>query len=131
MLDYAGAWSAERGRCHHLVYDHEGKPTGCPAPPMASGWRQDYQGRWYVVDACSRHSGQLVSRPRAGWQLGHLIGRGRGPPRTTPFEGLIRPPASSTRPEPLTRLFWPYVAALLGRYGLLRCCGPAGRVAGR
>jgi hypothetical protein len=32
--DYAGAWSAERGRCHRFVYgDEDGHPTECPAPP--------------------------------------------------------------------------------------------------
>jgi hypothetical protein len=61
--DYAGAWTAERGGCHRLLYDPDGKPTGCPAIPVASGWRQDYQGRWYPVGACAGHAGQLVARP--------------------------------------------------------------------
>ena len=63
VQDYAGAWSDERARCHRLVYDPGGKPTGCPAPPVASGWRQDYQGRWYAVDACAGHASPLT-RPR-------------------------------------------------------------------
>jgi hypothetical protein len=46
-----------------LVYDPDGKPDYCPEPTVTSGWRQDYQGRWYVVDACARHASQLVSRP--------------------------------------------------------------------
>jgi hypothetical protein len=29
---------------------------------MGSGWRQDGQGRWYVVDACAQHSSQLWNR---------------------------------------------------------------------
>jgi hypothetical protein len=37
LVDYAGAWTAERGRCHRFVYDPDGKPAGCPAPPAASG----------------------------------------------------------------------------------------------
>jgi hypothetical protein len=64
--DYAGAWSAERGRCHRFVYDPEGKPDYCPEPIVTAGWRRDYRGRWYVVDACAGHASQLVSRPRPG-----------------------------------------------------------------
>jgi hypothetical protein len=63
---YAGAWSAERGRCHRFVYDPEGKPDNCPEPTVTSGWRRDYLGRWYVVDACARHAPQLMKRPRPG-----------------------------------------------------------------
>jgi hypothetical protein len=55
--DYAGAWSAERGRCYRFVYGTEdGRPANCPEPTDTSGWRQDYQDRWYVVDACARHA---------------------------------------------------------------------------
>ena len=61
MHDYAGAWSAERGRCHRFVYgDDDGHPTECPAPPVGSGWRRDGQGRWYTADACAAHAGQDV-----------------------------------------------------------------------
>jgi YD repeat-containing protein len=28
--DYAGAWSAERGRCHRYVYDEHSNPTEWP-----------------------------------------------------------------------------------------------------
>jgi hypothetical protein len=63
VQDYAGAWSAERDRCHRLVYASDGKPTNCPEPTVTSGWRQDYRGRWYAVDACAGHASQLVSRP--------------------------------------------------------------------
>jgi hypothetical protein len=62
--DYAGAWHAERGRCHRFVYDEHGKPTSCPDPPVAVGWRQDYRGRWFAVDACEQHRSQLEKRPR-------------------------------------------------------------------
>ena len=65
-MDYAGAWSAERGRCHRLVYDPDGKPTGCPEPVTTTGWRSDYQGRRRVVDACAAHADLLASRP---WPL--------------------------------------------------------------
>jgi hypothetical protein len=41
VQDYVGAWMAQRGRCHRLVYDPDGKPMGCSAPPVASGWRLD------------------------------------------------------------------------------------------
>lgn len=65
MQDYAGAWTAERGRCHRFVYtEDDGRPANCPEPIVTSGWRRDGQGRWYAVDACAGHSSQLVSRPR-------------------------------------------------------------------
>jgi hypothetical protein len=62
--DYAEAWSAERGRCHRLVYDSDGKPDNCPEPPVAVGWRRDGRGRWFAVDACAGHASELVKRPR-------------------------------------------------------------------
>ncbi|MDA8300236.1 MAG: hypothetical protein M0005_01530 [Actinomycetota bacterium] len=62
-MDYAGAWDVVRGRCHGLVYDADGKPVGCPKPATASGWRSDYRGRWYSVDACARHADRLSTRP--------------------------------------------------------------------
>jgi hypothetical protein len=43
VKDYAGAWSAERGRCHRFVYtsDDDGCPMNCPLPPVTSGCRRD------------------------------------------------------------------------------------------
>ena len=42
MDDYAGAWSAERGRCFRLIYGTEdGQPEHCPEPLVmvgAPGW---------------------------------------------------------------------------------------------
>ena len=67
VQDYAGAWSAVRGRCHRMVYgdgDGDGHPENCPGLPVMSGWRADARGRWCVVDACSRHSGELQPKPR-------------------------------------------------------------------
>jgi hypothetical protein len=61
VKDYAGAWTTERGRCHRLVYtEADGRPANCPGPPVRSGWRQDGEGRWFVVDACDQ---QLLARP--------------------------------------------------------------------
>ena len=46
-----------RGRCHRFAYGtDDGHPEHCLDWPVCSGWRRDYQGRWYVVDACARHS---------------------------------------------------------------------------
>jgi hypothetical protein len=59
-----GSWHAEPGRWHRFVYDPDGKPTECPEPPIRLGWRHDYRGRWYFVDACARHADQLERRPR-------------------------------------------------------------------
>ncbi len=65
VLDYAGAWSAERARCHRMVYDdHDGRPQSCPEAPVASGWKRNGSGRWFVVHATDRcHKGQLLRRP--------------------------------------------------------------------
>ena len=50
VQDYAGAWTAERGRCHRFVYvEDDGRPANCPEPTVTSGWRRDDQGRWHVV----------------------------------------------------------------------------------
>ena len=65
MVDYAGAWHAERGRCHRFVYAEHGKPTVCPEPPVRVGWRYAAHTRtWHAVDACAQHASQLPSRPR-------------------------------------------------------------------
>ena len=65
MNDYAGAWSADRGRCHRFVYTvDDGRPATCPEPPVRNGWRREGQGRWYAVDACEQHGDQLLQRPR-------------------------------------------------------------------
>ena len=46
VQDYAGAWTAQRGRCHRFVYtEDDGHPTNCPEPPVRSGWRRDGQDR--------------------------------------------------------------------------------------
>jgi hypothetical protein len=67
MKDYAGAWTAERGRCFRLLYGtDDGHPERCPEPPVRSGWRQDGEGRRYALDACVRHIPQLLERPRPG-----------------------------------------------------------------
>jgi hypothetical protein len=64
MEDYAGAWSAERGRCHRFVYDPNGKPDNCPEPPVAVGWRYAAHTRsWHAVDACTKHASQLQDGP--------------------------------------------------------------------
>ena len=96
--DYAGAWTAERGRCHRLGYDPDGKPTGCPAPRVASGWRRDYQGRWYPVSACAGHARQnrRPGRPASGGYVGQPRGRGAG--AWGPSEAV--PPARGPRPRP-------------------------------
>ena len=64
VQDYAGAWSAVRGRCHRMVYgDGDGHPEDCPGVPVVTGWRADGRGRWYAVDACSRHAAELQPKP--------------------------------------------------------------------
>lgn len=76
VQDYAGAWTAERGRCHRFVYvDSDGRPANCPESTVTSGWRRDGQDRWHVVDACARHSSQLLSQPRADSFPGATMGR--------------------------------------------------------
>ncbi len=47
-----------------MVYgDGDGHPENCPGDPVVTGWRQDGRGRWYPVDACARHAGELRLRP--------------------------------------------------------------------
>ncbi len=58
MKEYAGAWSAERGRCQRFVTDPDGKSVNCPERPIASGWLK-IGDRWQQVDACDRHSAQV------------------------------------------------------------------------
>jgi hypothetical protein len=70
VRDYGGAWSSKRGRCHRYVYtsDDDGRPTNCPEPVARSGWVwEEFTGKWHVVDACERHSAELVKRPRPGY----------------------------------------------------------------
>jgi hypothetical protein len=65
--DYAGAVSAERGRCFRFVYDENGKPERCSAPITGTGWLYlTYSRKWHTVDACERHKSQLQDRPRPG-----------------------------------------------------------------
>ena len=79
MLSVEAALDGERGRCHHFI-DDDGKPAGCPAAPVASGWRQDYQVRWYPVGARAGLGRRLqlwmASRTRSS-ELGALL---RGQP---------------------------------------------------
>ena len=78
VQDYAGAWTAERGRCHRFVYvDGDGRPANCPEPTVTSGWRRCGQGRWYVLDACARHAPQLLARPLGGYRVSFNRIRGR------------------------------------------------------
>jgi hypothetical protein len=63
--DYAGAVSVERDRCFRFVYDEHGKPDSCPAPITRTGWLYlAHERKWYPVDCCERHVGQLEARPR-------------------------------------------------------------------
>jgi hypothetical protein len=63
--DYAGAVSAERGRCFRFVYDEHGKPTHCPGAVTRTGWLyRAHERKWYPVDAYERHVSQLEARPK-------------------------------------------------------------------
>ena len=67
MQDYAGAWSADRGRCHRFVYtsNDDGRPMNCPEPVVGSGWRlEEFTGEWHLVDSCEQHLSELLERPR-------------------------------------------------------------------
>ena len=58
-MDYAGAVSTQRGRCHRYIYDDQGKPADCPKPPLATGWTQ-IGPKWHPVDTCTEHATQLL-----------------------------------------------------------------------
>ncbi len=63
--DYAGAVSADRGRCFRFCYDEHGKPARCPEPITVTGWLYlSYHRTWFPVDRCERHVDQLEKRPR-------------------------------------------------------------------
>jgi hypothetical protein len=64
LVDYAKAWSPDRGRCFRLVCTSptDGRPTRCPQPAILVGWRR-YAGRWLALDACAAHIGQLDPKP--------------------------------------------------------------------
>lgn len=63
--DYAGPWTAQRGRCFRFICVREGDyPTGCQEPPVQVGWKFEAStGRWYALDACERHAAELFSHP--------------------------------------------------------------------
>ena len=58
-----GAWHSKRGSCHRFAYDAHGKPTECPRPIVAAGWRRTWNGVWHCVDACERHAHELEGGP--------------------------------------------------------------------
>lgn len=62
-MDYGGSVSTDRGRCFRWIYDDQGKPDNCPQSVVASGLLQ-VGDRWYGVDSCGEHSGQLRKRGR-------------------------------------------------------------------
>lgn len=64
-MDYAGALSVDRGRCHRFTYDEHGKPDNCPERPIATGWLE-IGPKWYQVHSCSEHSGELKHRVLTG-----------------------------------------------------------------
>jgi hypothetical protein len=57
-VDYAGACSAQRGRCFRFVYDDQGKPANCPEPIATRGWLKI--DRWYEVDSCDEHASRCA-----------------------------------------------------------------------
>ena len=76
---------AMRARCHRIVYgDGDGRREDCPGSLAVTGRRADGRGRWNVVDASSRHAGELQADPR---------------PVPVPMNGRLAAPRS--RPERL------------------------------
>jgi len=61
-MDYAAAFETRRGKCFRYVYDRNKQPARCPEPIVTDGWFRDRSGRWWRVDACAEHAGQLGSR---------------------------------------------------------------------
>jgi hypothetical protein len=76
-MDYAGAVSTDRGRYFRFITDPDGKPESCPETVTVTGWLK--VDRWYEVDACAEHAGQLRKpRSHAVRVSGAEIGWGRG-----------------------------------------------------
>lgn len=95
MRVYGNAFAVEAGRCFRLVYEEDtSRPMHCPGTVMTRGWWRDGSGRWWVVDSCEAHAGDLSrGRPGPGSVIGHAgasdrgrLGRGRrsGPYAATP-----------------------------------------------
>ena len=96
VLDYAGAWQAERRRCHRLVYGtSDGHPVNCQEPPVKSGWRNGTAvaaGTWWTP------------APATAWNCGTALAQGGGVRRTaaTRLQG-VGTGGSSAGPAPVTR----------------------------
>jgi hypothetical protein len=87
MEDYAGAVSADRGRCFRSVDDSHGRSQPCPRPVIASG-RLQVGPSWVEVGACYHHSSQLRFLRRL--ELGPSSRyRSNRPSRWPPVPGLI------------------------------------------
>jgi hypothetical protein len=69
---YAGAFSADGGRCFRLVYEEATtRPMHCPGEVVTRGWFRDRRGVWWVVDACAEHADSLSgARPGPGSRIG-------------------------------------------------------------
>ena len=99
----------------------------CPGQPVAIGWKQEGEGRWYVVDACEVHAWQLQKRPRrelprrprpGGWGCGWLGRSLEDPAPLDVHEPVATSPLSRPSPGivlPRPRWFWESVTA----------CGPS------
>jgi hypothetical protein len=61
MNDYGGVPYLNPRNCYRLVYDNQGRPTGCRDPALCSGWLEVGEV-WVRVDSCGRHSGVLRQR---------------------------------------------------------------------
>ena len=82
---YGNAFSAQSVRCFRMIYEEvTTRPTHCPGEVQTRGWWRDNGDRWWTVDACREHAGELSDRrPGPGDRLGvsDPTGLTRRPPR--------------------------------------------------
>jgi len=80
--DYAGAWTAQRGRCHRFVYTEDDRSSNqLPGAPVTQDGT-DGLDRWYAVQAWSRDP----ARPSADSLGASRSGRGDEVALTLGFE---------------------------------------------
>jgi hypothetical protein len=66
VLDYAGAWCVDRGRCFKAGLHLADRRTSGALPKAAHPGRMAaIQGSWLPLDACEEHCLQLDAQPHA------------------------------------------------------------------
>ena len=87
MDQYANSFSPDLGRCYRFVYElGTTRPMRCPGPIQTRGWWQDAAGRFWLVDACTKHADPVRPSRPLGAKMGSLAAAhsSRAEPRRGP-----------------------------------------------